>query len=130
MTCKECEKYKKLAKINLDDLKKMVEKDKEFKKNLESVITTIVKAPVEKPEMHYQFKDKPMEYKELAKWYNCIENYYHMAQRYEEQERGMCCCVDRAYGRYLMPECKKLLEHMNKNGLKLLTQDSKVKRND
>ena len=119
MTCKECEKWKKLAEANIEDLRKQVEKDKEFKKAIGEVITAIVKAPVEKPEMYYEFKDEPMNYKELAKWYDCLEIYYHMAQRYEEQERGMCCCVDRAYGRYLMPECEKLLEHLKKNGFKL-----------
>lgn len=102
--------YKKLAKANLDDLKKVVQQDKELKESLDKIFTAIVKAPVEKPEMLYEYKDEPMSAKELAKWYDLMELYYHQAQRYEEQERGLCCCVDRAYGRYLIPECKKLLE--------------------
>lgn len=120
MVCEECEKYKRIAKVHLDDLRKYVEKDKELKENLEKIFTAIVKEPVEKPEMLYSFKNEPMNERELARWYECMELMYHFAQRYEEQERGSCCSVDRAYGRYLIPECRKLLEHLKKNGFKLL----------
>lgn len=115
MVCKECEKYKRIAKIHLDDLRKYVEQDKELKENLEKIFTAIVKEPVEKPVMYYKFKDEPMTAKDLAEWYNCVELMYHFAQRYEEQEGGSCCSVDRAYARYLIPECKKLLEKLRGN---------------
>lgn len=109
---RDVERYKRIAKVNLDDLKKYVQQDKELKENLGKIFTAIVKEPVEKPVMLYKFKEKPMTEKDLAEWYDCVELYYHFAQRYEEQERGSCCCVDRAYSRYLIPECKKLLERL------------------
>ena len=88
-----------------------------IEENLKKVMDTIANMPVEKPEMYYQYKDEPMTLKEFIKWYECIEIYYHIAQRYEQQERGSCCSVDRAYSVYLKPECKKMLEHLKKNGI-------------
>jgi hypothetical protein len=113
--CEKCEHYKKLALVNLESLKKQVEADKEFKKELEKVCDAIVKAPVEKPVMYFEFPDHVLNYRELMDWYDCVENYYHIAKRYEAQERGTCCSVDRAYSGYLRPECVKLLEHFKKH---------------
>lgn len=111
MSCPECEKYKKMAKTTIDDLKKYVEADKEFKKVLGETIETIVNMPVEKPEMYFKYPERAMTVKDMMEWYDCVEIYYHIAQRYEAQERGTCCSVDRAYSKYLKPECIKLLEH-------------------
>ena len=56
----------------------------------------------------------PNDVKTLMKWYEAVELYYHFAKRWEEQERGMTCSVDRAYHRYLKPKCKELLEFLRK----------------
>jgi hypothetical protein len=114
MVCEECKKYKRLAEVNVEDLKKYIKEHKEFEKALKSVVTTIVKEKVEEPEMLYTYPDRPMTERDIAEWFDATECMYHFAKRWEEQERGWVCSVDRAYGKYLIPECKKLLEHLAK----------------
>lgn len=110
--CKNCEKLEKALKIHLDDLKKVVEKDKELKKGLKSIFSAIVKEKVEKPNSWYDYSKFELTSNSLAKWYEATENFYHFAKRFESQEGGSCCSVDRAYRDWLIPECKKLLDKL------------------
>ncbi len=110
--CENCERLKKLLKIHIDDLRKYVEKDKEFKKALTEITTTIISEKVEKPKSWYDYSKFELTAENLAKWYEATENFYHFAKRFESQERGSCCSVDRAYRDWLIPECKKLLDKL------------------
>lgn len=108
----ENQHLKEMLKIHFKDLKKQVEADKELKKGLEVITKAIVKEKVEKPKNLYEFPKKGFTERDLAKWFDYTENFYHFARRWEQQERGMCCCVDRAYRDWLIPECKKLLKKL------------------
>jgi len=111
--CVNCEKMEKTLKIHINDLRKHVENDKELKDALTKITTAIVSEKVKKPESWFKFPDKKLTELELAKWYEATENFYHFAKRYEKQERGFTCHVDRAYRDWLIPECKKLLDKLN-----------------
>lgn len=118
--CKNCEKLEKALKIHIGDLRKVVEKDKELKEALTKITTTIVSKKVEKPKNFYEFRPEGVfEEGDLAIWFDYTSNFYHFAKRYEQQERGFTCHVDRAYRDWLIPECKKLLDQLKIMGLTL-----------
>ncbi|KKL94363.1 hypothetical protein LCGC14_1865390 [marine sediment metagenome] len=116
--CKNCERLEKLLKIHIDDLRKSVEMDKELKEALTKITTAIVSEKVKKPKNLYEFRpDGIFEEKDLAVWFDYTSNFYHFAKRYEKQERGFTCHVDRAYRDWLIPECKKLLDKLKEVSL-------------
>jgi len=109
-------KIKKQLDIHLGDLKKAVEQDTTFKKALGGICKSIVSGKVEKPKSFFTYPtDGTFTVSDLAKWYEATENFYHFAKRYEKQERGFTCHVDRAYVDWLKPECKKLINFLINN---------------
>ena len=103
-------------RLSKEKVKAFLEKRKEMKAAFKEVLTKIATAKVKEPTFYFKFPDnlKDFDVKTLMKWYEAVELYYHFAKRWEEQERGMTCSVDRAYHRYLKPKCKELLEFLRK----------------
>lgn len=93
-----------------------LESRKEMKEVFKTVIENIATMKVEKPKFHFAFPDNPKDFgaETLTRWYEATELYYHLAKRWEKQERGMSCSVDRAYHRYLKPKCEELLNYLRR----------------
>lgn len=119
--------YKNLSKINItkfDGKKKILKSlqtnnkiDKDFKDAMNSIIRGIIDEKIKKPKSWYTFPKLKLTEIEIAEWYEATETFYHFAKRYEVQERGNSCSVDRAYRNYLIPECKRLLNKIKGLGI-------------
>ena len=103
-------------RMSKEKIKAYLEKRKEVKAVFKEVINSMVKEKEEEPEFLFKFPDDPKDFdvKTMTEWHKMTELYYHFAQRWEAQERGGCCSVDRAYFRYLKPKCEELLNYLRR----------------
>ena len=83
-----------------------------------TIIQNITNEKEEKPKFWYEFPKRKLTKEDIAKWYEAVELFYYCAKKYEEQERGWSCSVDRAYNNWLIPKCNELLSKIKKLGIK------------
>lgn len=120
------EHYKKLAKINIIKVENKYkilqslnhkEPDKDLKEHIDNVIKRISEIKVVKPKFYYKFPNRKLTKKDIAEWVEAIETSYYLMKKYEKQERGFSCSVDRAYNNWLIPKCNELLNKIQKLGV-------------
>jgi hypothetical protein len=66
----------------------------------------------------YPKENKPLTIKQFTEWVDLIGDFKSCAERFEEQERGSPFSVDRAVVKYFRPECNRMFDYIQKNGLK------------
>ena len=119
--------YKKLAKTDFLKIKNRFkilsslnsnEIDLGLREFIDGVLKRLDERKVEKPKSFYKFPNRNLTKEDIASWFVATENLYFNAKRYETQERGNSCSVDRAYKDWLVPESKKLLNKIKKLGIK------------
>ena len=96
-----------------EKIKQFLEKREDLKKAIGETITRLARAKVDAPEQFFKYpaRDK-FTTNHFLDWFDKTELLYHIAKRYEEQERGYVCSVDRAYRDWLKPECDKMLNYI------------------
>ena len=114
------EKAMDLIISEINSIKEAREKDEEFKEALKETIEAIANKKIEAPVLHFEYPEN-MEYKDFYEWFhNMAHCFVGIARIFEQQERGSCCCVDRAWRDWIMPEVKKMwktLKRRNKQKL-------------
>lgn len=96
-----------------EGVKKWVKSRKDLQTAVKSVIGNILSQPAERPVLYFTYPPrKKFLPTHFIDWVDKIALFYRMAERYEKQERGFTCCVDRAYWYHLAPECDKMLTYI------------------
>jgi len=98
-----------------------------FEEDLKKVITSILDKPYETPEQFFKYK-KDITINDFVDWFEKTELYYNLGKRFIAQEEGSCCSVDKAYSRYLTPECKKVFNIISKQAGKQAIRNFKEEK--
>ena len=108
------ENVEKLKELVLREVEKEIDpKNKEFKKAMTNVIDRIIKMPKSPPIQHFEYKED-ITIIDFVDWFDKTELYYNIGRDYIEEKEGSCCCVDKAFKRYLRPECEKVFNIISK----------------
>lgn len=94
-------------------IKAYLEQRKEVKNMFSELLPKMVQRQWEAPKLHFTYPPRDtFTVKHFYEWVDTITNFYHVAQYYEQQERGSALSVDRAYAHWLIPECKKMYKYI------------------
>jgi hypothetical protein len=89
---------------------------KEFRDAMERVCNRILKIPQSAPVQYFKYGET-ISMPDFVTWFENTQLYYSIGRKFIEQEEGSCCCVDKAFNRYLIPECNKAYQLIKEQGI-------------
>ena len=101
------EEIELLKEVIINQIKEELKpENKEMRETIERVCNRIIKMPQTTPVQHFRYGEA-ISMIDFVKWFEYTQLYYSIGRKFIEQEEGSCCCVDKAFNRYLIPECNK-----------------------